>query len=125
MVGEYVKIKIDDEVKTCEVLCFLGWNSELSDDKTTIRVKPHFLGFYNREYPYWVSTLFLYGILTVELNDDDKPTLNYNSTLKQHTVEERDVILRYKTATGNVIYQYMSAEEYAAADKEEYKEVKF
>ena len=125
MLGEYVKIKIDGEVRECQSLCFTGWNIVTDDSKSTLMLKPKFLGYRNSAWPYWLETLFLYGILTLDIDDEDKPVLYYNSALKQHTVEERDVILRYKTATGNVIYQYMSAEEYAAADKEEYKEVRF
>ena len=125
MMGEYVKIKIDDEVRKCEVLCFIGWNSVLNDNKTSLTLKPHFLGYYHAKWPYWLETLFLYGILTLDVDDEDKPVLYYNSVLKQHILKERDVILRYKTSGGNVMYHYMSAEEYAAADKEEYKEVRF
>lgn len=125
MMGEYAKIKIDGEVRECEVLCFVGWTSGLSDDKTTLTVKPHFLGFYNRAYPFWVERLFYHGILTVELDDDDKPTLYFNQTSTQHTINERDVILRYRTASAIVHYEYMSKADYDAADKEEYKEVKF
>ena len=125
VIGEYVKLTIDGEVRKCEALCFMGWNSTLNDSKTSLTLKPQFLGYYHTKWPYWLEALFLHGVLELVLDlVEDTPSLLFNEMTTVHNVEERDIILRYRTSNGDIKYKYMSRADYDAADKEEYHEIK-
>lgn len=125
MIGEFVKIKVDHEIHKCEVLCFISWDSILNENKTTLMIRPHFLGYYNHSWPEWLTKLFENGVLTIDMDAEDRPILQFTDGNILYDVNERDLILRYKTVTGNVSYRYMNREEYDGCPKEEYHEVKF
>lgn len=124
MLDEFVKITIDNEVHRCQALCFVHWDTILDETKTTLNTRPYFLGYYNHSWPEWLNQLFKNGVLTIESNDEDRPVLSFIDGNISYTVNERDLILRYKTTTGNICYKYMSRDEYDACPKEEYHEVR-
>lgn len=126
MVGEYVKMKIDNEIKECQVLSFAGWDRVDDNNKSTLILKPYFLGYKALSWPSWLEALFSNNVFELCFDlCEDTPSLIFHELTTIHNVEERDVILRYKTNTGDIQYKYMSRKDYDAADKEEYKEVKF
>lgn len=112
--AEFVRVKLDDRLVDCQVISFRGFVAAYNiTGDTGIHLRPFFKEYGCDDYPYFITRLFKYHILEFAYENEPILRLLYNGT--SHRLEWGDVILRYNSAVGDVIYRPMKQEDYEKA----------